>query len=50
SGSVKLELSKDVFLLEEGDSIVFRSSVPHRVINVSTGASTVLWVISPPGK
>jgi transcriptional regulator with XRE-family HTH domain len=50
SGSVKLELSKDVFLLEEGDSIVFRSSVPHRVVNVSPGASTVLWVISPPGK
>ena len=50
SGSVKLELAKDVFLLESGDSIVFRSSIPHRVVNVSNAASLVLWVISPPGK
>jgi len=50
SGSVKLELAKDVFLLESGDSIVFRSSLPHRVVNVSNSASTVLWVIAPPGK
>jgi transcriptional regulator with XRE-family HTH domain len=48
SGSVKLELAQDVFLLESGDSIVFRSSVPHRVVNVDASASKVLWVISPP--
>jgi transcriptional regulator with XRE-family HTH domain len=48
AGSVKLELAKDVFLLECGDSIVFRSSIPHRVVNVNGSASTVLWVISPP--
>lgn len=48
-GSVKLELSTDVFLLEEGDSIVFRSSVLHRVVNVSPEPSEALWVISPPG-
>jgi mannose-6-phosphate isomerase-like protein (cupin superfamily) len=46
---VKLELSTDVFLLEEGDSIVFRSSVLHRVVNVSPEPSEALWVISPPG-
>lgn len=50
SGSVKLELAKEVFLLECGDSIVFRSSMPHRVVNLSSSASLVLWVISPPGK
>ena len=48
SGSVKLELGEGVFLLETGDSIVFRSSVPHRVVNIGNSASTLLWVIAPP--
>jgi transcriptional regulator with XRE-family HTH domain len=48
SGVVKLELAEDVFLLESGDSIVFRSSVPHRVANMGKASSTVLWIISPP--
>jgi transcriptional regulator with XRE-family HTH domain len=49
AGSVKLELSSDVFLLEAGDSIVFRSSVPHRVVNVGRERSEALWVIGPSG-
>ncbi|MCW2610294.1 MAG: hypothetical protein QOC93_2497 [Actinomycetota bacterium] len=48
AGAVKLELSADVFLLEVGDSIVFRSSVPHRVVNVGRERSDALWVIGPP--
>jgi transcriptional regulator with XRE-family HTH domain len=48
SGSVKLELASDVFLLEQQDSIIFRSSVPHRIVNVHPGRSEVLWIISPP--
>jgi transcriptional regulator with XRE-family HTH domain len=47
-GAVKLELEHDVFLLERQDSIVFRSSVLHRVVNVHPGPSEVLWIISPP--
>jgi transcriptional regulator with XRE-family HTH domain len=47
-GSVKVELAADVFLLEAGDSIVFRSNVPHRVVNISPEHSSVLWIISPP--
>ena len=47
-GSVKLELGTDVFLLEKGDSIVFRSSIPHRVVNISNTGSVLLWIISPP--
>jgi transcriptional regulator with XRE-family HTH domain len=50
SGSVRLHLANDVFRLDEGDSIVFRSSVPHRVVNSNEGPSTVLWVISPPSR
>jgi transcriptional regulator with XRE-family HTH domain len=48
SGSVKLELGEDVFLLEKGDSVVFRSSTPHRVVNIGNAVSILLWIISPP--
>jgi quercetin dioxygenase-like cupin family protein len=50
SGSVKLHLGNDHFRLDEGDSIVFRSSVPHHVANTSGGLSVVLWVIAPPSR
>src|SRR6266849_4803664 len=33
-GSVRLELGGDVHELESGDSIDYRSSTPHRVVNV----------------
>jgi transcriptional regulator with XRE-family HTH domain len=50
SGAVRLHLGNDFFQLDEGDSIVFRSSVPHRVMNAHHGPSVVLWVISPPSR
>lgn len=45
-GAIKIELGDDVLMLEVGDSISFRSSVPHRVSNIASGESTVLWVVS----
>lgn len=48
SGSVKLELGEDVFLLEKGDSVVFRSSIPHRVVNIGNTIAILFWIISPP--
>jgi transcriptional regulator with XRE-family HTH domain len=50
TGSVKLHLANDVLLLEGGDSISFRSSVPHRVVNAAPEPSVVLWVIAPPSR
>jgi quercetin dioxygenase-like cupin family protein len=47
-GVIRLEVASEVFLLEEGDSIVFRSSAPHRVVNIHSAPSSVHWVISPP--
>jgi transcriptional regulator with XRE-family HTH domain len=47
-GSVTLELGQDVFLLRAGDSIVFRSSTPHRLANAVHEESSILWIISPP--
>jgi transcriptional regulator with XRE-family HTH domain len=47
-GSVQLELGGDVHELETGDSIDYRSSTPHRVLNVGNEHAEVMWIISPP--
>lgn len=48
SGTVELQLEDRVFELGPGDSIDYRSSVPHRVNNVGEDVAEVMWVISPP--
>ena len=48
SGTVQLELGGELFELESGDSIDYRSSTPHRVTNVGAGPAEVIWIISPP--
>ena len=48
SGSVQLELGGDLHDLEQGDSIDYRSSTPHRVTNVGAERAEVMWIISPP--
>src|SRR5881275_3049857 len=47
SGTVELELGGEVFELEPGDSIVYRSSTPHRVSNTGQDLAEVMWIISP---
>jgi transcriptional regulator with XRE-family HTH domain len=48
SGTVELELGGEVFELERGDSIDYRSSTPHRISNVGQDLAEVMWIISPP--
>src|SRR6266516_2456250 len=48
SGSVQLELGGKLFELEQGDSIDYRSSMPHRVSNTGPERAEVMWIISPP--
>jgi transcriptional regulator with XRE-family HTH domain len=48
NGNVQLELGGDVHELESGDSIDYRSSTPHRVVNVGEARAEVMWIISPP--
>jgi transcriptional regulator with XRE-family HTH domain len=48
SGSVQLELGGELFELERGDSIDYRSSTPHRVSNSGQELAEVMWIISPP--
>ena len=48
AGRVHLQLGEQVYELEQGDSIDYRSSTPHRVSNAGDDVAEVLWVISPP--
>lgn len=48
SGRVRLQLGHESFALEAGDSVHYRSSIPHRVVNESDEPAEVLFVISPP--
>jgi transcriptional regulator with XRE-family HTH domain len=47
-GTVQLELGDEHFVLEAGDSIDYRSAVPHRISNAGGGVAEVMWIISPP--
>ena len=48
SGTVRLELGGEVFELDRGDSVDYRSSTPHRVANTGYTTAEVLWIVSPP--
>ena len=48
SGTVQLELGGELFELEPGDSIDYRSSTPHRISNTGQDLAEVMWIISPP--
>jgi len=49
-GEIKVELGEEVHVLKEGDTIYFRSTVPHAIYGVDPEGSEVLWVNSPPIK
>ena len=48
AGTIELYLGEELHQLEAGDSIDYRSAVPHRVVNAGDGVAEVMWVISPP--
>jgi transcriptional regulator with XRE-family HTH domain len=48
SGVLELHLPSDVFRVEAGGSVAYRSSQPHRTVNVADQVSDGLWVIAPP--
>jgi transcriptional regulator with XRE-family HTH domain len=47
-GRVQLQVGGDIFEMEPGDSIDYRSSTGHAVSNPYSETAQVLWVISPP--
>ena len=47
-GSLTIEMLDKKFELEEGDSITFKSSTPHKWFNSGAGTSVSIWAITPP--
>ena len=47
-GVVSLQLGSEMFELSTGDSIDYRSSTPHRLVNIGGDPAEVMWIISPP--
>ncbi|MDJ0339004.1 cupin domain-containing protein [Cryobacterium sp. PH31-O1] len=47
-GTATMEVGAEEHVLEEGDSMEYLSSVPHRVRNSGSTPMEILWVISPP--
>ena len=49
-GRIKVDVGDEVYLLGKGDSIYFKSSIPHAIYGVASKGSEVIWVNSPPIK
>jgi len=47
-GRAKLILGKKEYVMENGDSICFDSTEPHKLVNVGKKNAKVLWVITSP--
>ncbi len=47
-GKLKIEVGGKVYTLEEGDSAVYKSSIPHRWVNPSKEPAEVIWINHPP--
>jgi transcriptional regulator with XRE-family HTH domain len=46
-GRLEFIVDGDPFVLNEGDSLTFKASLPHTWKNVSGGQTLVMWVVSP---
>jgi transcriptional regulator with XRE-family HTH domain len=46
-GRLEFVIEGSRYLLEEGDSLIFKASMPHRWSNLYDGQTVVMWVVSP---
>ena len=47
-GKIKVQIGKEFYTLEQGDSISFDSMFPHKFRNIGNGKAKVLWVVFSP--
>jgi transcriptional regulator with XRE-family HTH domain len=47
-GVVEVALGDARHVMEEGDSIEYETSTPHRTENIGNGRAEVMWIIAPP--
>jgi len=48
SGKIKYTVGENSYILEEGDSIYFDSTIPHHYENIGDTECVSLWVVTPP--
>ena len=48
SGKLKVKCGTDEYVLEQGDSIYFESSIPHRYVNIGDEVCISVWSMTPP--
>jgi len=48
TGTFELQVGSERFALVDGDSVSYRSSLPHKAVNVGSTRGEVMWIISPP--
>ena len=47
-GKLKIMINDEAIVLEEGDSIVINSEIPHQITNIFPGKTEVIWANTPP--
>jgi len=47
-GKMEVAVGDKMYIMEEGDSLYFDSSLPHGWSNISRGKTEVVWIASPP--
>jgi transcriptional regulator with XRE-family HTH domain len=47
SGRLEFTIQSDNYILDSGDSLSFKASLPHLWRNLKNGPTEVLWVVSP---
>lgn len=47
-GKIRCDLYESSYYMEAGDSLEYRTSVPHRATNVGPEVAEVTWIVAPP--
>jgi transcriptional regulator with XRE-family HTH domain len=47
-GRFRFHLGDQDYILETGDSLDYRSSTPHSIVNIGDAPGEALWVVTPP--
>jgi transcriptional regulator with XRE-family HTH domain len=47
SGTIRIEIVNEVHILNDGDSLSFKSHLPHRWDNIGETDAKVIWTLSP---
>jgi quercetin dioxygenase-like cupin family protein len=46
-GRLQMTIAGETFQLGEGESLSFKSHLPHRWVNLADGETHVMWILSP---